>query len=147
MDRTDGLRVRFPSILLKQLKRDEGFRAKVYADSIGKATIGYGRNLTDKGLEEWEAEYPLHNDIAEAIEHALRIFNDFDDWPPAAQHVVIGMLVNLGPDHFRSFKHTIGYLKAHCWVSAASELLDSNAARMLPERYQRYAEKLRELAK
>ena len=146
MNPTEGLRVRFPATLIKQLKSDEGFRPKVYKDTVGIATIGYGRNLTSHGITEWEAEYLLHNDIEKAVDEALKHFEEFYDWPTAAQHVVVGMLVNLGPEHFSSFKKTIQHLNARCWCDAADELLDSNAARMLPNRYHRYAEKLRGLA-
>ena len=34
--------------IFDQLKRDEGLRLTPYQDSVGKLTIGYGRNLDDK---------------------------------------------------------------------------------------------------
>src|SRR5258708_34756043 len=51
--------------LAETLKKDEGFSAKPYQDTRGKTTIGWGRNLTDKGISEAEAMMLLDNDIAE----------------------------------------------------------------------------------
>ena len=36
--------------LVQQLTRDEGIRNKPYVDTVGKVTIGVGRNLSDVGL-------------------------------------------------------------------------------------------------
>ena len=33
--------------LKNDIKRHEGFRSKPYKDTVGKTTIGYGRNLDD----------------------------------------------------------------------------------------------------
>ena len=39
--------------LVKPLtKINEGLRSKPYVDTVGKVTIGVGRNLTDRGLSE-----------------------------------------------------------------------------------------------
>ena len=37
------------------LKEHEGRRLKPYTDTVGKLTIGYGRNLTDVGISDEEA--------------------------------------------------------------------------------------------
>ena len=47
--------------LIEDLKRDEGFRSHPYRDTVGKLTIGYGRNLDDVGISEREAEQLLHH--------------------------------------------------------------------------------------
>ena len=41
--------------LAEQLKVHEGLRLKPYKDTVGKWTIGIGRNLEDKGITEQEA--------------------------------------------------------------------------------------------
>ena len=48
---------------IKQLKRHEGISNKVYTCSMNKLTIGYGRNLEDKGISQLEAELLLKNDL------------------------------------------------------------------------------------
>lgn len=49
--------------LSKELRNDEGVRFKPYRDTVGKLTIGVGRNLDDRGISPGEADYLLANDI------------------------------------------------------------------------------------
>jgi len=56
-----------PSRLRSDLVRDEAVRLKPYRDSVGKLSIGVGRNLDDKGISEAEAMMLLDNDIAEHV--------------------------------------------------------------------------------
>lgn len=53
--------------LREQLERHEGLRLKPYKDTVGKLTIGIGRNLDDKGISRKEAFALLDNDIAEVV--------------------------------------------------------------------------------
>ena len=139
------LRVKQPSTLVAQLKADEGQVLFPYTDTTGHQSIGVGRNLTQHGISPAEAEFLLHNDITEFIHDARIVFKDFDNFPPAVQHVIIGMLFNLGLGGFKKFKKTIRHINAGRWADAADELLDSRAARQLPKRYNRYAKQLRGL--
>src|SRR5690348_5514883 len=52
--------------LEEQLLRDEGLLLKPYKDSVGKLTIGIGRNLDDVGISREEALTLLQNDIDRA---------------------------------------------------------------------------------
>jgi lysozyme len=58
-----------------QIKRHEGKRLNPYVCSAGKLTIGYGRNLEDRGITDDEALLMLHNDIMSARNEARSI-----DW-------------------------------------------------------------------
>jgi hypothetical protein len=57
--------------LRDSLKLHEGLRLKPYKDSIGKLTIGFGRNLDDNGIRPNEAAYMLEGDIDEAEQGLL----------------------------------------------------------------------------
>ena len=46
----------------------EGFRNKPYRCSAGKLTIGFGRNLENKGISISEARMMLKSDIDEAVQ-------------------------------------------------------------------------------
>ena len=50
--------------LYKQLLLNEGKRNKKYVDTVGKVSIGIGRNLTDIGIRPHEVEYLWKNEIA-----------------------------------------------------------------------------------
>lgn len=132
--------------IARDLTRDEGVRLKPYQDTVGKTTIGVGRNLDDKGITHAEAVMMLHNDIEDCVQHALSIFPAFDKLPEDAQHVVVNMIFQLGAYGFRGFKHFISAVRSRAWHSAADEVLDSKAARQAPARFRRHAETLRSLA-
>ena len=42
-------------LLKEELLRDEGLELKPYTDTVGKTTIGVGRNLSDVGITRAEA--------------------------------------------------------------------------------------------
>ena len=140
------LHVKNPDALLATLKRDEGFSAFPYEDSVGVETIGHGRNLKAHGISRKEAEYLLRNDIADAVSTATNIFCNFYEMPAEAQHVIVNMIVNLGERGFKSFRHMIAAIQRKDWRSAELELLGSKAAQQLPDRYQRLGKMLRSLA-
>ena len=141
-----GLPIKNPSTLIRTLKIEEGFRSHPYTDTEGYETIGYGRNLTSHGIAEFEAEYLMQNDIEKCIADMRAIFKGFDDMPTDAQHVLVEMRYNLGGAGFRSFRHFIAAVTREDWRSAELELLGSQAAHQLPQRYQRMGRMLRELA-
>ena len=60
----------FEDALYRQLVVHEGLRLKPYRDSVGKLTIGVGRNLDDVGIAAAEARTLCLNDVA-AAESAL----------------------------------------------------------------------------
>jgi GH24 family phage-related lysozyme (muramidase) len=49
------------------IKQQEGCRLKPYTDTTGHITIGYGRNLTDCGISQDEADLMLANDSYNSI--------------------------------------------------------------------------------
>ncbi|KAG0310255.1 hypothetical protein BGZ97_012685, partial [Linnemannia gamsii] len=81
--------------LLSELSRDEGRRLKPYRDTVGKLTIGVGRNLTDVGISESECDMLLENDIARIrawLDLKLPWWRDMDK---VRQRVLINMTFNL----------------------------------------------------
>ena len=60
--------------LHEMLIRHEGLRLKPYRDTVGKLTVGVGRNLDDVGITREEALMLLNNDIAEVRREVKRAF-------------------------------------------------------------------------
>ena len=127
----------------EDLVEDEGVRHKVYTDTVGKQTIGVGRNLTDKGLSESEIRHLLENDIGECIAVALGIFPAWHRLPSDAQRVCVNMIFQLGAAGFRGFKKFIRAVKDGRWHDAAHEGMDSRAARQTPKGFGLHAAKLK----
>ena len=123
-------------IAVAQLKPDEGFRAKVYRDIVGKQTIGYGF-CVDAGISEPAAAALLAAQAAEVESYlAKQDWYTLDDVRAAA---CICLAFNLGVDGFLGFHDTIQALRSGNWQGAHDALLYSKAAQQLPARYGRLA--------
>ena len=129
--------------LREQLERDEGLRLKPYRDSVGKLTIGYGRNLDDRGITKDEAALLLAHDLADA-------WNDVENAFPWSRHLSeprMGVLVNMcfmGIGRLRGFVKMLAAMEAGDWEAAAREMLDSKYARQVGARADRLAQQVRE---
>ena len=77
------------------LIRHEGLRLKPYRDTVGKLTIGVGRNLDDVGITREEALYLLKNDIDNARRELIKTIPRFLDMDKVRQIVLISMTFNL----------------------------------------------------
>lgn len=125
--------------LIAQLIHHEGSgpvkhgRYLPYTDTVGKVTIGYGRNLTDRGLSAEEALDLLAHDVDESIRDCAT-FPWFVGLDPVRQRVLVDMRFNLGPSRFRKFQRTLRAVEAHDFASAASHMLDSLWARQVKGR-------------
>lgn len=108
----------------EQLILHEGLRLKPYRDTVGKLTIGIGRNLDDKGISEDEALFLLRNDIAEVTE-ALSKYAWFTALDPVRQKVIIDMAFNLGVAGLLRFRQMIAALERGDYLAAAAEMVNS----------------------
>lgn len=129
--------------LRAQLIVDEDLRLRPYVDSVGKLTIGVGRNLTDVGISKIEAMEMMENDIERAREFLSRY-----DWDPVnmndvRQRVLTNMMFNMGPTKFSGFRKMISAVYNGDWDSAADEMLDSLWARQVGLRAHRLANQMR----
>lgn len=126
---------RFDQVIKKLLKEQEGIKKFPYSDTKGKITIGVGRNLTDRGLSSNEIEYLLENDIIEAQNFIRTIIVGYDKLSENRKAVLVSMYHNLGPGGFRSFKRMIKAVNEGDFKAAAEEILNSEAAFELTNRY------------
>ena len=128
------------------IKENEGLRLKPYKCSAGKSTIGWGRNLDDKGISENEAELMLTEDINDCIDSLCSIFNylGLRLLSEKRQLVLIDMIFNLGASRFSKFKKMIQAVKDRDFEEAAKQLLESRYAKQVPNRANRNAEMMRE---
>ncbi len=122
-----------------ELTRDEGLRLKPYRDTVGKLTIGIGRNLDDVGISQDEAMHLLDNDIARttaALDKAIPWWRSLND---VRQRVVVNMAFNLGVAGLLGFKNTLAAMKAGRYADAAEGMLASKWATQVGERAKRLA--------
>jgi lysozyme len=130
--------------LSKQLEIDEGRRRRLYKDTVGKLTIGVGRNIEDRGLRDDEIDLMLSNDIDEAIEIARALVPTFDELDDVRQEVVTNMALNLGIKRLGGFKQFIGALLRFDFQRATTEMMDSKWYEQVGDRGKRLAYAMRE---
>lgn len=125
--------------LKEQLIRDEGLRLHPYKDSVGKLTVGVGRNLDDVGISQPEAEYLLNNDILDAtnrLEQAL-------PWTAGLEEVrlavLINMAFNMGVGALLGFRKFLADVQGGDYQSASQEMLNSKWAEQVGPRAHRLA--------
>ena len=114
-------------ISLDLLKRHEGFKQFPYTDTVGKLTVGYGRNLGGRGIDNAEAEYLLRNDII----YTLSRLSELDFWDSldeTRQAVLVDMAVNLGVNGLLNFKKTLLAIRHGNYIEASYEMLRSKWA-------------------
>jgi len=126
--------------LTETLVKHEGFKQFPYHDTVGKLTIGIGRNLEDVGISQSEARILLSQDIQAAVEGARKKFWWFDSLDDVRQEVIINMIFNLGLTGFGEFKKTIGYIQEGKFDQAAAEMLNSVWADQVGGRAQELAQ-------
>lgn len=117
----------------RMLIRHEGLRLKPYKDSVGKLTIGVGRNLDDVGISEAEAMFLLDHDIDAARAEAQK-FVWFSKLDNVRQDVIVSMVFNLGMTRLLGFKNTLKAVEAGNWEAAAKGMLDSKWAKQVGKR-------------
>lgn len=113
---------------LDRLMIEEGFSSKPYKDTVGKLTIGFGRNLDDVGLTLEESRFLLKNDVDKTVKLLREKFDWFNDLSAPRQSVIIDMVFNMGYTRFIGFKKMIQFIIQNDYNNAASEMLNSKWA-------------------
>ena len=131
------------SDLRNQVIRHEGYRKFPYKDTVGKLTVGYGRNLDDSGISQSEAGRLLDNDLYTARQELLRNFAWLDSLPEPVNLALVNMCFNLGITRLRGFKKMLAAIEAGDWSTAADEALDSKWAEQVGDRAKELANQIR----
>ena len=133
--------------LLESVKKHEGFRNKVYLDSLGKKTIGYGHLcVEDHWVDGWEysqveLEELLKKDLQSSIDQADDMCKGLD-LHEDAKHLIIEMIFQLGGNGVSKFKNMWKALKETPpnYFEAHVQMLDSRWAKQTPNRAGEMAE-------
>jgi|TARA_Y100000015_G_scaffold24563_1_gene23683 lysozyme len=126
--------------LMERIKKHEGFVPKIYKDSLGFATIGYG-HLVLPG-EQWEEgkeyskeqlEHVFKTDFNNAVGQATGLMDgmDLDD---KAREVIIEMVFQLGVGGVGKFKKMWEALRKKDYGEASFQMMDSRWAKQTPNR-------------
>ena len=127
--------------LLQSVKKHEGYRNKVYLDTLGKRTVGVGHLCVEDFWEdnkEYEEKFLLtilEHDLKTAIQGAERLLKDCHILDSLAREIIIEMVFQLGETGVSKFKNMLKALKeGPDYQTAAIEMLDSKWAKQTPNR-------------
>lgn len=126
------------------MKGHEALRLRVYQDSVGVATIGYGRNLSGRGVSVLEAEQMFDRDFEEAVSDAAAVVGE--TWvglDEVRRAVLVDLAFNLGRARLARFERTLDAVRQGEYGGAATELLDSNWANQVRSRATKLSEMMR----
>ncbi len=121
------------------LRLDEGVRRFPYTDTVGKLTIGVGRNISDRGLSDDEIDYLLQNDITLVIDDLNRALPWWVELSPVRQRVLCNMAFNLGISRLKGFTRMLSAMRRKDFAAAAAEMRSSLWAEQVGARAERLA--------
>ena len=125
------------------IKRNEGFKSHPYLDTVGKVTIGWGRNIDDNGISKEEADYLFDNDF-DRCQRELAPFPWYVNQPQNVQDALMNMCFNLGIGRLLGFRKMIAALTVKNYTLAAKEALDSKWATQVGDRAKQVALMIRQ---
>jgi len=134
------------------VKSDEGgFHSKVYPDSVGVWTIGYGTtrifgvsvNADTSDMLKPIAEEILRSDLFGACIDAQTVIPSFNELGSVRQEVLVNMAYNLGRTGLAGFKKMLKAVDLGDYETAADEMLDSKWAKQVKTRAVRLAQQMR----
>ena len=126
--------------LIDSIKQHEGYRSKVYKDSLGIPTIGYGFAIKDLELDQDICDLILERKVKDLKDRIKKKFSWYKYMPPTIKDIVVEMCYQLGLYGFSCFKKTISYLQNKEWEKASVEMLDSRWAIQTPRRARELSE-------
>ena len=139
--------------LMESVKKHEGYRNKVYLDTLGKRTVGVGHLCVedfwedDKEYEESFLMEILEKDLSDAIKGANDLMAEHGcmDINEKAHELIIEMVFQLGKSGVSKFRNMWKHLSALEYSGAADQMLDSRWAKQTPNRANGMADIMRSL--
>ena len=148
----------------EEISADEGKILHKYLCSESHPTIGIGHKVLNTDAEADLSVHEVHEEVSEeecisegrcyelfqqdvqiAIDGCRQIYDNWEELPEEAQHVLTNMCFQLGQGGLSKFKNFKTAIEDYQWQRASVEMLDSRWNRQTPERAQRLSERVAEL--
>ena len=130
--------------LAAQLTSDEGLRTKVYTDTVGKLTVGVGRNISDRAFSADEIALMLKNDIAAVCSQLDKAAPWWSSLSERRKQALANFTFNVGIGTALTFKNTMQLLQSGQYTAAADEMMRSKWASQVGARAVRITTMIRE---
>ena len=136
--------------LLQSVKDHEGYRNKVYLDTLNKRTVGVGHLCVEDFWEdnkEYEEKFLmdiLEADLQNAIKGAEELIQEHQctDIDDLAKELIIEMVFQLGKTGVSKFRNMWKHLSTSAYSAASLEMLDSRWAKQTPNRAKNMSDKM-----
>lgn len=129
--------------IYEQLIRDEGLELKPYEDTVGKLTIGVGRNLTDVGISRDEAYHLLHNDVETVCLTLEEVLPWITQLSAPRYYALVNMAFNMGISRLLAKNpKMLQAVEAGSYGLAAQEMLDGPWKDQVGDRAHRLAQQM-----
>jgi len=148
--------------LREEIAADEGVKLNsegdhiIYLDHLSLPTCGVGHLITENDeehgkpigtvVEKERVRKLFALDIAVTIDECRVLYDDFDDLPEEAQHIIANMCFNMGRPRLSNFKMMKAAVDARDWNEAAEQMIDSRWHDQVPNRAKRLVKRMRALA-
>ena len=148
--------------LREEIAADEGVKLNsegdhiIYLDHLSLPTCGVGHLITENDeehgkpigtvVEKERVRKLFALDIAVTIDECRVLYDDFDDLPEEAQHIIANMCFNMGRPRLSNFKMMKAAVDARDWNEAAEQMIDSRWHDQVPNRAKRLVKRMRVLA-
>ena len=135
--------------LSNSVKLSEGFRNRIYQDTEGFDTIGWGHKVVPgdpfkAGVEytEEDLQAVFDKDLRKAVAQMKQLCeqNSISDLPETAEHVITEMCFQLGQTGVSKFKNMWKCLQEANFIGASFEMLDSRWNKQTPNRCKKLAD-------
>ena len=145
----------------EEISSDEGKILHKQLCSESHPTIGIGHKVLNTDAE---ADLPIHDayeevseeecisegrcyelfqqDVQIAIDGCRQIYDNWEELPQEAQHVLTNMCFQLGQGGLSKFKNFKIAVEDYQWKRASEEMLDYSWSQQTPERAQRLSERV-----
>ena len=145
----------------EEISSDEGKILHKYLCSESHPTIGIGHKVLNTDAEADLPVHEVHEEVSEeecisegrcyelfqqdvqiAIDGCRQIYDNWEELPQEAQHVLTNMCFQLGQGGLSKFKNFRAAIEDNDFQRASVEMLDSRWNRQTPERAQRLSERV-----
>jgi|TARA_R110002050_G_scaffold181060_2_gene314601 lysozyme len=149
----------------EEISADEGIVLHAYLCSEHHKTVGIGHKVLSTDVENDLHIYGIGADVADdqrisedrcyelfqgdiqiAINGCIRIYDNWEDLPQEAQHILVNMCFQLGQGGLSKFKNFKAAIEDSQWQRASEEMMDSRWASQTPERAERLESRMLALA-
>ena len=109
-----------------QLICHEGFATVPTKNCLGELSIGFGRNLYQQGVSEYEAEWMLERDIVQLQEEVSQAFPIFNQLSEVRKLVLLNIAFTIRIAGLKAQRKLLAALCVEDFTIAANEILHTN---------------------